>query len=262
MKTVAVSLLLGSGLALALVAPRALGQQAPPPPPPPPAFTPPPVGTPPPPFVATATPLPTIPPTVVLPTVPPATPVPVTARVSVKSSSISPRKQQTVTVNTSANAIVSVTIKFPNGDTKVGGGTANGSGTFSFSYTQPGSRITRKSRRATVTATASNGASSAQATATYTIGYAALDVAAQPKSQKAGKKVGIYVHTFRGTAVTVHLREGGTALRTATVKTAGNGWAYVAYTIPSGAKSGTVDVKGTARVKGKKVSGETSFTIK
>lgn len=262
MKKVAVSLLLGGGLTLAVLAPHAFGQQAPPPPPPPPSYIPPTVGPPPPIFSPTATPAPTLAPTTVLPTVGPTTPAPLTAAISLSSSSVKPKKKETVTVKTEPGANVTIKVRFPNGDTKGTNGTAGSAGTVTFSYVQPGSRITKSSRKATVTAVAATGSSSAQATATYTIGYAALDVSAQPRTRKPGKQEAIYVHTAKGTAVTVHLAGSGATLKTVIVKTASSGWAYVAYNIPSRAKAGKVDVKATATVKRKKVSGETSFTIK
>lgn len=212
---------------------------------------------PPPPGGATPTPTATVTPT------PSPTPVPLTAVEKLAHSSVSPRSKQSVTVTTLANASVALAIKFPNGNVKRASGTAGANGQYKFTYVQPGSRITHSSRKTSVTATATMGTETASATKTYTIGFAPLDVSAEPRSVSRGKAVTIWVHTAANTRFAVVLRYSSAFASGGGIgRTGGNGWASERVSIPSNAPKGSVDVRGSARVNGRLAGGETSFRVK
>lgn len=264
MRKLVVSLFFGSLLTLSLVGHRAAGQSAPPSltPPPPPSYHPPPVGTPPPPFQPTATPQPTLAPTVIVAPITSPTAVPLHVKISIARHSAAPKAKQTIKIHSVAHFNAIITVKFPNGDTKRADGIIKNSGVYAFSFKQPGSRITRKSNKAKVLVTVSNGAESARGSASYLIRYAAIDVSAQPRKRKRGLQEAIYVHARPASTAYVHLLRKGKSFRNVTLRTANSGWAYLAYDIPKRAPKGKVLVKATTRIGRKTYSGETSFTIK
>lgn len=208
------------------------GQNPPPPPPPPPG--------------GFATPTPT------------ATSVPPTLAVQIAHGNVAPRAKQSLTISTAAGVSLSVVVVFPNGDKKTHTGTANATGRLTWSYVQPGSRITHTSRTARVTVTASNGPQSVSAVRSYTIGFADLDVSAEPRAVKRGGTVTIWAHTKPSTVVSITLA----GLYTLRKTTGGNGWTATQLSLSTGAPSGRIAVKGRANVNGRAISGETSFRVR
>jgi hypothetical protein len=176
---------------------------------------------------------------------------------------VAPRASQKVSITTLPGASISVLVTFPNGDTKTHTATANSAGTASWSYKQPGSRITHGSRTGTVTVEASNATDTKRSTKRYTIGFARLDVSVQPRKAKRGNGVGIWVHTGGQTDVVVVIRyhNGATARIWVYHRTSADGWSYSSYTIPSNAARGRADIKGYNLSRSYPGSGESSFRV-
>lgn len=173
MKRIVLSVLMGGILAFFVVAHPASGQGGPPPPPPPGGGGPP-GGQIPPPCppsgcptnTPTATPIPTATPTAT----PTNTPIPCFATLSLSKKTVKVGKKQKVTVSTVAGASVAVTVKYPNKSKKTKRGTAD-SGAFTWSYKQPANKTTAKSRKVSVSATATcSGQPPVSAKKSYKIG--------------------------------------------------------------------------------------------
>jgi hypothetical protein len=168
------------------------------------------------------------------------------------------RTRQTVSVTTTPKASVTIAIRFPNGNVKRHTGTASSTGKLSWSFTQLGSRITHTNRTVRVTVTARNGGSSRSSTKRYVVGFAALDVSAEPRTQKRGGVVMIWVHTRAFTSVSINLER----VYTVQARTAANGWSATRVVVSSAAPRGRVGVVARAVLGGRPVSGETSFSVR
>jgi hypothetical protein len=188
------------------------------------------------------------------------TPIPLTLRLKLGHGMVAPKTKQKLTITTLPGAAISIVVTFPNGNKKNHSGTANAAGSLSWSYKQPGSRITHSSRTAKVSAQASSAdGQTKSSTKRYTIGFANLDVAVSPRTQKRGKTVVIWVHSTPSLSVQVFLRfHNGSSVALPRLQTGGDGWTHTTYAILKNAPKGRVAVKGYAR----SFSGETSFQIK
>lgn len=252
MRKIVVSILFGVVSSFLIIAGPVRGQIQPPPPPAPPCPPKCPTATPSPTPTVTATPSPT----------PTATPVPLTLTVKLAHGTVNPRSKQKVTVTTLPSATVNLTVKFPNGNTKTHSGTANASGGLSWSYVQPGSRITHSSSTVRVSVQASNGTDTKSSTKRYTIGYARLDISVEPRTQTRGHVIGIWLHTPAATPVQIVLRFANGQSQNLVANNRGAGWSYVGYTVPTTAPKGRVDVKGYNLARSYPGSAETSFRVK
>ena len=194
-----------------------------------------------------------------------ATPVPLILRLRLAHRVVSPRSKQKIVVTTLPGTYVDLTVRFPNGGTKEHDGTAGEAGTLTWSYRQPGSRITRKSRTARVTVVAGEDDQTLSAEKRYTIGFAALDVSVQPRVQFRGRAITISVHTQPSSRVGVVLRFRNGSTAQLQGHDGGDGWWDQQYVVPNGASRGRVDVRGwgvSSTGSSRNVSGVTSFRVR
>lgn len=248
-------------LALMAIGGTVRGQGPPPPPPPPGAGTPPPTLSPPCPPTGCATATPTITP---IPPTPTATAIPVTVAIKLAHAAVNPRSSQKVTVTTLPNASVDITVNFPNGDTKTHAGNADSTGKLTWSYKQPGSRITHASRTARVSVTASSSSGTASRTKRYAIGFAALDVMTDGRTVKRGHGLGVWVHSLArvGVLVNVQLPKNGARV-SLRGQTGVDGWFYQRLVLTASAAKGKATVKAYGYPTGIKghFFGQTSFRV-
>jgi hypothetical protein len=180
----------------------------------------------------------------------------------VQHRTVNPRSKQKISILTRPGATVSITVVFPNGDKKTDSGTANESGRLSWSYQQPGSRITRKSRTAKISGVAALDSVSASAAAKYTIGFAALDVDASPRKVSRGHAVSIWIHGKAYERVAATLRFHGGKTENLSGSTGYDGWTKLSYALPVNTPKGRVDVKATGYLGAGQTHAETSFRVK
>jgi hypothetical protein len=158
---------------------------------------------------------------------------------------------------------VHITVNFPNGDTKKHSAKAPRSGKLGWTFTQPGSRITRKSQTANVTVRASLSGHHKSATRSYHINFAQLDVSVLPRSIPRGSAANVWLHTYNYTrSVWVVMLFPGGARQTIRGHVGKGGWWYTRYVIPHSAHVGRVDVRGWGRLRHKALQGETSYRIR
>lgn len=257
MRKLVLATLIGAVAALALVLGTVNGQQGPPPGPTP---LPTPVFQPPPP------PLPPCPPT--CPTVTPtatatATPVPLTLNLRLAHHTVNPQSKQKLTVTTLPNIPVTITVKFPDGDGKSHDGTTDTAGKLTWSYIQPGSRITHTSRTGRVSVRVSSGAQVKGSTKPYTIGFARLDISMQPRSVKRGHALTFWLHTSGKTSVELVLTYPHKVTQKLFIynRNNANRWSSTRYVVPSKVAIGRVDVKGYNLARTYRGSAETSFRV-
>ena len=254
MRKIVSAMVLATTVGVVAVATTARGQGGPPPPPfggtSLPGLTPPPA-----PGGPTATATATLPPTST------ATSIPLTLSVKLAHGTVAPRSQQTVSVTTLPGAGVTIVVHFPNGDTKRHAGVASDAGKLRWTYKQAGSRITHASRTAKVSVVASDESGSKSATKRYTIGFAQVDVSVQPRTQKTGRAVSIWVHSSAFTIVQVRLTFSNGSTARFRTRTGSDGWAYRSYVVAARAPKGRVAVKAFAGPQAN-ISGETSFRVK
>jgi hypothetical protein len=193
---------------------------------------PPPPGTAPP-GTRTATPLPTAVPSVTAASGPTATvTVPATSQLSFTvKSKVGPGLRQFLTIHAPAGTVVHVRVDYPNGQHQSHKGKANGSGVVKYNYVQGENKLTPTKNQATVTVTATVGAAALRASRTYTILYGKMDIALEPLSQSAGKKVNLFVHTKAHVHVIVRIVSPNGRYDTLHGKTGPKGWAHLVYTV-------------------------------
>jgi hypothetical protein len=180
----------------------------------------------------------------------------------VQRASVNPRSRQKISVKTLAGADLSMVVTFPNGDKKTNDNTASASGRTSWSFVQPGSRITHSSRTASVSVTVTLGAATRVGHKKYTIGFAAIDLSVQPRSAKRGQQISAWVHSSAYEHVTVALIFKGNLVANLRGLTGRDGWVGLPATVPAQAPKGKVDVKGVGTAGTTVVRGETSFKVK
>jgi hypothetical protein len=188
--------------------------------------------------------------------------VPLSISVHLAHSTVAPGKKQKVSVSTLAGAAVSLTVTFPNKYKRSHDATANSAGTASWSFVQPGNRITHTSRSAKVAVQVSSGGLSLHTSKHYTIGFGPIDATVQPHKQKPGEGVTIWIHTAPFVSVTVTFRSGGRIIRTLPVRSGGDGWLQIRYIIPAHTARGKIQITAAARLSTGTVATTTSFTVK
>ncbi|MGH2448045.1 MAG: hypothetical protein ACRDFS_05515 [Chloroflexota bacterium] len=172
-----------------------------------------------------------------------------------------PGVRQLINVNTAPGTTVRVEVYFPSGSHRTFGGTTGPAGAASFSFVQQAGRIIEHHSRARVVVRATRNGLVTTQTIYYHIGYAALDIAAVPRTVASGSRVKFWLHTHKRTLVRLklHLPDGKThTLRT---KTGGKGWSHPSYRVGQ-IGTGKVRVYARARVRGKTVKGYTWFAVK
>jgi hypothetical protein len=178
-------------------------------------------------------------------------------------------KQQITASGFAANEGVEFVVTFPNGDLLGQRDTAGVEGTAQFSFTQPGSKITRDSNIAAVsvapqTAVVGRAMPSARpgsASAQYAIGFGKIDVSVQPRQVGSGQKVAIFVHTQPHMKVAATIR--APALKTLRGKTGAQGWCRLTYRVPAGVKSGeTLVVRAWVTLAGHLTQAKTPLKVK
>ncbi|HZU13727.1 MAG TPA: hypothetical protein VFB58_12880 [Chloroflexota bacterium] len=201
----------------------------------------------------TATPLPTATPSPTGTTVPTPTPrptatasptvspPPVSLHVTAAHAQVKPGQTQSITVQGPAGVTVPVQIHYPNGVVQSLSSALSSSGSGTIAYRQPGSEISRRGRRVTVTA--SLGGVSARTT--YALRYGHVDLAVPPLH--AGKSLSLAVHSAARSQVTVTIMQGG-HIRTMHVTTAANGWGTLHVRLRS---AGTAVFRATVRLHGR-----------
>lgn len=216
-----------------------------PPPPPPPIG-----GTvvPPPGPGATATPLPTA--------------VPLSLRVRLGRGTVGPGQTQTVNVITIPSAKIQVTVRFPNGYEKKHSATVGPTGKLTWHYIQPGSRVTYASRVAKVFTQASVGTASTRDTRHYTITFGVIDISIDPHTQKRGRSVTVWVHTYHNASVRVVFARGRHPFRTLPLRTSNAGWLQLRYVVPPHFSPGKLDVSVSVSHGKRVTTARASVTIK
>jgi hypothetical protein len=198
---------------------------------------------------ATSTPRPTA---TSLPILPPA------LRAAVK-----PGTQQLVNIDrVDPGSNVQFEITFPNGDRLVGSATADATGHAHYSFQQQPSKITRRSNIATVNVLGRSGGVPFTVTAHYLIGFAKIDVSAQPRQQAPGKRVIAWIHTRGDVRINVLFKRGGHTIKLFHATTAAGGWASVTYKLPATLHAGqTVTVQAGAPHGKKRIRSSTTVKI-
>lgn len=215
-----------------------------PPPPPPPVG-----GTvvPPPAPGATATPLPTV--------------VPLTLSVRLSRGTVGPGQKQTVNVLTTPGARIQVIVRFPNGYEKKHGATAGLAGKMTWTYVQPGSRVTHASRVAKVFTRVTKGTALTKDTRHYTVAFGVIDISINPHAQKPGRSVTIWVHTYPNASVRVVFARGSHAVKTLPLRTGSAGWLQLRYVVPTHFSPGKLDVAASVSHGKRGTTARASFTI-
>jgi hypothetical protein len=175
---------------------------------------------------------------------PTATSVPIAAQLNLAPLVKPGQKQQITGSGFSANEGVEFVVTFPNGDLLGQRDTADVEGNAQFSFTQPGSRITRTSNIATVSVEPQaallghigHASAPAVATAQYAIDFGKIDVSVEPRQAGAGQKVAVYIHSKPRMKVAATVRT--SKLKTLRGKTGAKGWVRLTYRVPAGIKSG------------------------
>lgn len=141
---------------------------------------------------------------------------------------VSPGSKETARATYTPNTSLTFTVTFPNGDKQTATKKTNGSGVATYSFKESASKIRHNSRSARVTAAASGGTPSISSS--FTINFGKIDVSVEPRSQKRGKGLDIWVHTSKNTKVDISVSyANGTDKLTG--KTGSNGWADRKYTV-------------------------------
>ncbi|HLJ67418.1 MAG TPA: hypothetical protein VKX16_08665 [Chloroflexota bacterium] len=215
---------------------------------------------------ATGTPIPspTVPPATTPPTntpVPTSTPVPtrppVVPRLGLRSL-VKPGSQQVLDLQFVPNARVHVLVAFPNGDAKQGDVTTDTAGDARFSFRQLGSEITRSDNSATVTIQSLDGATPVNASGQYRIEFGHIDVSVQPRTQRAGHAVTVWVHARARSTVMVVIG------RNAPLHglTGSRGWARLHYRLPASMhRHQSVVVRGLTTVGKRTYRTKTTLTV-
>jgi len=183
---------------------------------PPTTLPPPPPSNPPTPTPATATPTSTA-----LPT---ATATPLTVLQGTLKPVVAPDSMQHVLAHYAASTPLHFRVVFPNGDVRQTQKSTDASGNAIFAFKQHASKISRESSRATVQISTLDGAG-APVTLRYRIAWGPIDLAVEPRVQRPGHTVVIWVHSRAGAAIAVTIQVHGKKTEHLDVITAKDGWA-------------------------------------
>jgi outer membrane protein assembly factor BamB len=184
-----------------------------------------------------------------------------TLKISLKPAKVHPGKREVVTISGPASTAVSITIHFPNGNTKSGKATTNASGGGTFSFVQNASQVTHSKTTATVTAKALG----QTATGKYTILLAAIDTSAEPRTQKVGKAVNIWVHAKARARISVLLMFPNKKTKSLSGKAGKKGWLHLKYKVAkhlTKGKNHTVTIRASTKGLHPNVTTTTTFKIK
>jgi outer membrane protein assembly factor BamB len=195
---------------------------------------------------------------------PTATPTTALISISATASGGTPGKTVTLSATTTANQTVHFLVTYPNGDHHSASAKSNASGKATAHFTQPASKITHNNFTATVTAKVTVNGASSQATAQYTIKLGSIDLSVEPRSQAAGKKVGIWLHTKARTRTVVAVMFPNHSVQHKHGNTNASGWIHWNYKIPKGrttASSNTVKLRGSTVNRHPNVTTTTSFKV-
>jgi len=204
------------------------------PPPPPPSH--PPTPTP-----ATATPT--------SPALQTATATPLTVLQGTLKPVVAPESMQHVLAHYAANTPLHFRVVFPNGDVRQTQKSTDASGNALFAFKQHASKISRESSRATVQISTLDGAG-APVTLRYRIAWGPIDLAVEPRVQRPGHTVVIWVHSRAGAAIAVTIQVHGKKTAHLDAITAKDGWADLVRKIGAHARRrDTVYVRADVRLK-------------
>ena|SRR5579875_2684527 len=181
------------------------------------------------------------------------------------SGKVTPGKKETLTFTTAANTRVNFHITYPDGKQTFRHVITNASGTATYSFKVPASRITRTKHYAAIVATVGSGATAKTVNAKFGIKYAHIDVWASKTSVKVGQTVTIYVHAGKNVKVQAKLTSSNHHTVTLYGKAGPKGWATLGWKVQSKLKgSGTTTITVVARINSKSphYTTKTTFTIK
>jgi len=204
---------------------------------------PPPPSNPPTPTPATATPTSTA-----LPT---ATATPHTVLQGTLKPVVAPESMQHVLAHYAANTPLHFRVVFPNGDVRQTQKSTDASGSAIFVFKQHASKISRESSRATVQISTLDGAG-VPVTLRYRIAWGPIDLAVEPRVQRPGHTVVIWVHSRASTAIAVTIQVHGQKTAHLDAITARDGWAELVRKIGIHARPrATVYVRADVRLNHK-----------
>ncbi|HEX8918316.1 MAG TPA: hypothetical protein VF898_07425 [Chloroflexota bacterium] len=146
---------------------------------------------------------------------------------------VRPGARQTVEITAHPGTSVAVSVKYPNGDSQRANLTADSLCAATYSFVQNASRITRTSRRASISVGIPGTPSSQPLMRTYEIGFGALDVMVHPRAVHPGGHVSIWVHVEKQSDIWVTIYDGSQSVLREKEHTDGSGWSNVRYQIES-----------------------------
>jgi hypothetical protein len=179
--------------------------------------------------------------------------------------SVKAGNRQSIVITTAPNTVVRFRVEYPNGDHQSHRATTNAAGKVTYSYKQGASKIMHNRFYATVIARRGASGNANQALAQYKILFGTIDVTAEPRTQRVGGVVNIYVHMRARTRVTARLNFPNRRVATLRGRTGPKGWAHLRYKVARGMTSGKqrkVVIVARPQSGRPNVSTKTSFTIR
>lgn len=214
---------------------------------------PPPPSNPPTPAPAKATPTSTA-----LPT---ATATPLTVLQGTLKPVVAPESMQHVLAHYAANSPLHFRVVFPNGDVRQTQKSTDATGSAIFVFKQHASKISRESSMATVQVSTPDGAG-VPITLHYRIGWGPIDLAVEPRVQRPGHTVVIWVHSRVGAAIAVTIQDQGKKTAHLDAITAKDGWADLVRKIGIHARPrDTVYVRADVRLNHKDRHTSTTYRV-
>lgn len=176
---------------------------------------------PPPSHPPTPTPAPATLTSTALPTV---TTTPLTVLQGTLKPVVAPNSMQHVLAHYAPNTPLHFRVVFPNGDVRQTQKLSDATGSAIFVFKQHASKISRESNIAAVQVSTPAGAG-VPVTLHYRIGWGPIDLAVEPRVQRPGHTVVIWVHSRAGAAITVTIQVHGKKTVHLDAITAKDGWA-------------------------------------
>jgi hypothetical protein len=167
--------------------------------------------------------------------------------------------RQIISISSQPGVTAHIDVSFPRGRRITATATTHRDGTATYSYVQPASTITPTSRKAAVMVVASHGGRATVVKRSYTVGFAAADVAVEPVQARLGGTVKIWVHASARSGVVVSISANGIQQRRTTVWPAG-AWTSMRYRIPASLRARTLTV--AIRVHNGQAMFQTAATIR
>jgi len=153
-----------------------------------------------------------------------ATATPLTVLQGTLKPVVAPESMQHVLAHYAANTPLHFRVVFPNGDVRQTQKLTDGTGSAVFAFKQHASKISRESSMATVQVSTPDG-TGVPVTLHYRIGWGPIDLAVEPRVQRPGHTVVIWVHSRAGTAIMVTIQVHGKKTAHLDAITAKDGWA-------------------------------------